>query len=126
MWLNEGIAMLTVDRYAGKQTVRRESLELLRTFTPKSAPPTYQQLSRMRREAIAYHTARGYWLVRYLEEMRPGFLKRAFTGLQSWSSSPRSLRAHQDHAKLPVVSPALVGLGQGYAKTATRPPLSAG
>ena len=79
MWRNEGIAMATVDAFLEKPTVRRESLELLRTFIPKAAPPTYQKLSRMRGEAIAYHTARGYWLVRYLEAKRPGFVKRAFT-----------------------------------------------
>jgi hypothetical protein len=78
MWLNEGIAMATVDRFLDKSTVRRESLDLLRTFTPKASPPSYQKLSRMKGEAIAYHTARGYWLVRYLEEKRPGYLKRAF------------------------------------------------
>jgi hypothetical protein len=79
MWLNEGIAMVAVDRYAGRQTVRRESLALLRDYLPKEAPPTYQQLSRMGGEAIAYQTARGYWLVRYLEEKLPGFLKRSFS-----------------------------------------------
>jgi len=30
-------------------------------------------------EAIAYHGMRGYWLVRYLEENHPGFLKRMFS-----------------------------------------------
>jgi hypothetical protein len=30
-------------------------------------------------EAIAYHGMRGYWLTRYLEENRPGFLKRMFS-----------------------------------------------
>lgn len=30
-------------------------------------------------EAIAYHGMRGYWLVRYLEEKRPGFLRRMFS-----------------------------------------------
>jgi hypothetical protein len=30
----------------------------------------------MRGEAFSYHAVRGYWLVRYLEEEHPGFLKR--------------------------------------------------
>jgi hypothetical protein len=79
MWLNEGIAMVTVDRFLEKPSIRQESLALLRDFVPKRPPPTYPQLSRMRGEAIAYHTVRGYWLVRYLEKKRPGFLKRAFS-----------------------------------------------
>lgn len=75
-WLNEGIAVVTVDRFLGRATIRRETLALVRDFAPKAAPPTYRQLSRMGAEAIAYHTVRGYWLARYLEEERPGFLRR--------------------------------------------------
>jgi hypothetical protein len=33
----------------------------------------------MQGEAIAYYGVRGYWLVHYLEEQHPGFLKRAFS-----------------------------------------------
>jgi hypothetical protein len=76
MWLNEGIATVAVDRFVGRPTIRRETLELVRGFRPKGAPPTYRELSRMGGEAIAYHGVRGYWLVRYLEETHPGFLRR--------------------------------------------------
>jgi hypothetical protein len=79
MWLNEGIATVTVDRFLEKPTIRRETLEFMSTFSPKAAPPTYRELSRMGGEAIAYHGTRGYWLTRYLEEKRPGFLKRMFS-----------------------------------------------
>jgi hypothetical protein len=78
-WLNEGIATVTVDRFLEKPTIRRETLEFMRRFLPKAAPPTYRELSCMGGEAIAYHGMRGYWLVRYLEEKRPGFLKRTFS-----------------------------------------------
>jgi len=76
MWLNEGIATVTVDRFLGRPTIRRETLEFMRDFSPKASPPTYRELSRLGGEAIAYHGMRGYWLVRYLEEAHPGFLKR--------------------------------------------------
>lgn len=76
MWLNEGIATVTVDRFSGRATIRWETLEYVRDFLPKGAPPTYRELSRMSGEAIAYHGLRGYWLVRYLEEECPGFLKQ--------------------------------------------------
>jgi len=79
MWLNEGIATVTVDRFLGRQTIREETLELMRGFLPKAAPPTYRELSRMGMEAIAHHGMRGYWLVRYLEEQHPGFLRRMFS-----------------------------------------------
>jgi len=79
LWLNEGIATVTVDRFLERPTIRRETLSFMRTFLPKAAPPTYRELSRMGGEAIAYHGMRGYWLVRYLEEERAGFLKRMFS-----------------------------------------------
>lgn len=75
-WLNEGIATLTVDDFLGRPTIRQETLEFVRNFSPKAAPPTYRELSRKDGEAIAYHGMRGYWLVRYLEEEHPGFLRR--------------------------------------------------
>jgi hypothetical protein len=79
MWLNEGIATVTVDRFLERPTIRHETLAFMRDFAPKAAPPTYRELSRMSREAIAYHGSRGYWLVRYLEETRPGFLRDMFS-----------------------------------------------
>jgi hypothetical protein len=75
-WLNEGIATVTADWFLGRPTIRRETLDLLRDYVPKAPPPTYRALSRMGGEAIAYHGVRGYWLVRYLEEVCPGFLRR--------------------------------------------------
>jgi hypothetical protein len=67
-WFNEGIAVLTADRYLGKQTIRQDTLDHLQDFSTKKAPPTYRELSRMEPEAILYHATRGYWLVRYLED----------------------------------------------------------
>jgi len=78
-WLNEGIAAVTADRFLERPTIRQETLEFMRGFLPKGAPPTYRELSRMGGEAIAYHGMRGYWLVRYLEEEHPGFLRRMFS-----------------------------------------------
>ncbi|MDY7040612.1 MAG: hypothetical protein SVX38_07100 [Chloroflexota bacterium] len=78
-WLNEGIAAVTVDRFLGRRTIREETLELIRDFLPKGPPPTYRELSRMRGESFTYHAVRGYWLVGYLEEKYPGFLKRMFS-----------------------------------------------
>jgi hypothetical protein len=82
MWLNEGIATVTVDRFLGRATIRQETLEFMRGFLPKAPPPTYRELSRLGGEAIAYHGMRGYWLVRYLEEAHPGLLRRMLSRLQ--------------------------------------------
>jgi len=83
-WLNEGLAAVTVDRFLEKRTIRTDTLELLRSYVPRGNPPTYAQLSRLDAEAIAYYAVLGYWLVKYIEEVRLGFLKRLF------SSSPVS------------------------------------
>ena len=80
-WLNEGIAAVTVDRLLEKQTIRRDTLELLRKFKTKERPPTYRKLSCMDAETIAYYGVLGYWLVKYQEEVRPGFLKHLFSSL---------------------------------------------
>jgi len=86
-WLNEGLAAVTVDRFLEKQTIRTDTLELLRRYTPKGSPPTYAKLSRLNAEAIAYNSVLGYWLVQYLEEKHPGFLKRLFSS----STDPRTI-----------------------------------
>jgi hypothetical protein len=75
-WFNEGIAVLTADRYLGKQTIRQDTLTYLRDSSTKKAPPTYRELARMDPEVILYHASRGYWLVRYLEDERPGSVRK--------------------------------------------------
>lgn len=84
-WLNEGLATVTVDRFAGQRTILVETLKLIRDYQPKAPPPTYRALSRMRGEAFVYHAVRGYWLTGYVEEKRPGFLKRKFS--RDWQAS---------------------------------------
>ena len=78
LWLNQGIAALTVDRLMGRPTIRPETLAFVRDFLPKAAPPTYRALSLMGTEAMLYHSLRGYWLVKYLEALSPGLLKELF------------------------------------------------
>lgn len=92
-WLNEGLAMLTVDRFMNKPSVKLRSLDLLRNYVPKSAPPTYRKLSRMSKDAIAYHTVRGYWIVRFLEETQPGFLPALLSRKRNARQIERELSA---------------------------------
>ncbi len=79
VWLNEGIATITADKFLERQTIRDDTLQFVKEYQPKKSPPTYRELSRMSGEAIAYHGSRSYWLVRFLEEEFPGFLKEALT-----------------------------------------------
>jgi len=78
-WLNEGIAVVTVDRLLGRQTIQQESLRMLRDSQPKGPPPTYREMSRMNAKDFPYHAVRGYWIVRHLEEVSPGLLRRLFS-----------------------------------------------
>jgi hypothetical protein len=79
MWLNEGIAMLSVERYLGKRVISQDSLALLRNQPPRCTPPSYREMTRMDARGMALHTSRGYWLVELLEKTRPGFLKGIFS-----------------------------------------------
>jgi len=75
-WLNEGIATVTVDRFAGRRTILVETLNLIRNHQPKTPPPTYRALARMSGEDFVYHAVRGYWVAGLIEDRCPGFLKR--------------------------------------------------
>lgn len=81
-WLNEGIATVTVDRFAGKRTILIETLDLIRDHQPKASPPAYRALARMSGADFVYHAVRGYWLTGLIEDRCPGFLMRKFS--QGW------------------------------------------
>jgi hypothetical protein len=74
-WLKEGLAMVTVDRFFEKPTVRRETLEVLERSSGKQRPGGRQKLPVGDPDALVYLYARGYWLTRYVEETRPGLLR---------------------------------------------------
>lgn len=73
-WLHEGLAMVTVDQFAGKPTVRAETLE---TLGPPSPSRPSQDGSRNSRqiESLVRLSVRGYWMTRYLADTRPDLLR---------------------------------------------------
>ena len=74
IWLNEGIAMLTVDRLFGFTTLKPETLEL---FGAESQPiRSYRALPRLADAQVVSLYARGYWLARYLHEQHHEELQR--------------------------------------------------
>jgi len=75
MWLNEGLAMLTVDRYFGEPTVRGETLETLARAPQGLRPGRYRRLRLKDEDDMVYHVVRGYWLTCYIEDTRPEWLK---------------------------------------------------
>lgn len=74
-WLHEGLAMVTVDRFAGQPTVRAETLATLAAPSPAtpSGEPTRRASSHP--DQLIYLAVRGYWLTRYLAEEYPGLLR---------------------------------------------------
>jgi len=72
-WLDEGIAMLAVDRCLGVDTVRAETIDLLarRPRSHERKHPVDMAL----REFV-----QGYWATRYLDETRPGLLRDTLAG----------------------------------------------
>lgn len=74
-WLKEGLAMVTVDRFFERATVRHETLEALERSSPETSTGGREKLPVGDQDALVYQYVRGYWLTRYLEETRPGLLK---------------------------------------------------
>ncbi len=75
-WLNEGLAMVTVDLLAGKPTVRPETVAALAASPPSSYRRKYPAFSAKAPEDFIRYFVLGYWRVRFLEETRPGLLKK--------------------------------------------------
>ena len=72
-WLNEGLAMVSVDRCLQKQTVLPNTIEMLNTTAGDSTPSERIDLRSQSREQVILLYVRGYWLTRYLEETHPEF-----------------------------------------------------
>jgi hypothetical protein len=75
MWLNEGIAMVTVDRLAGQPTVQPETVHVLKAASQGAASQGYRQVLRSDADTMVYQVVRGYWLTRYIEDTRPDLLR---------------------------------------------------
>jgi len=75
-WLNEGLAMVAVDLLAGKPTVRPETVAVLAASPLSSSRRKYPSFSAKVPENFIHCFVLGYWRVRFLEETRPGLLKK--------------------------------------------------
>lgn len=74
-WFNEGLAMVTVDKYFGYCTVKSQTLTSLQNTLPKTNPRGYRQLQCADKDTLIYLYIRGYWITRYLEEIHPDILR---------------------------------------------------
>jgi hypothetical protein len=75
MWLNEGMAMVTVDRFAGKPTVKPETVHVLKSTSQGAASQGYRKVLRADANTMVYQVVRGYWLTRYIEDTQRDLLR---------------------------------------------------
>ncbi|MGD9144758.1 MAG: hypothetical protein PVI80_04285 [Anaerolineae bacterium] len=74
-WLKEGQAMVTVDQFAGKLTVRAETLEALERYSARARAASDRRISVQDPDAAVYLYTRGYWITRFLDEAQPELLR---------------------------------------------------
>lgn len=78
-WLHEGLAMLTVDYFAGQPTIREDTLQVFaRTAEQGSVETsiTEKKYRDLKSEGeVVYLYVRGYWITRYLDAKNHELLK---------------------------------------------------
>jgi hypothetical protein len=79
-WLHEGLAMLTVDRFAGRPTVKAETLAALASGPGEAGSQEKARALSADAEALVYLAVRGYWITRYLAEREPELLRAQLAG----------------------------------------------
>jgi hypothetical protein len=82
-WLNEGLAMLAVDRYLGTPTVQHETVASLTSARTSSGAGRKRDLPVQDSDALVYSYVRGYWLTRYLDETKPELLRELLSRKRS-------------------------------------------
>jgi hypothetical protein len=83
-WLNEGIAMVTVDRFAGRPTVKRETLAMLESLGEGKKPDSYRKVRIKDEDQLVYLYVRGYWITRMLvDSQAEGLLDLLSAGYSS-------------------------------------------
>jgi hypothetical protein len=92
-WLHEGLAMVTVDRFAGRPTVKAETLAALANGPGETRPWGRVGVLSADPDALMALAVRGYWITRYLAEVEPGLLKGQLARPQSHEALEGALAA---------------------------------
>jgi hypothetical protein len=96
MWLNEGLAMLSVDRLLQRQTVKTETLDILARAGRSNNLKQVGMITENNQDAVMALYVRGYWIARYCEETRPGLLKSLLTQRHSHEALDSKLAGSLD------------------------------
>jgi hypothetical protein len=108
-WLNEGLAMVTTERFAAKPMVRHDSLALLEQHGELEGLPGRQASRPGGIDAVISLYARSYWRTRYLEETRPGLLRDVLAQPQphDWEQAIAAACHIEDGSFWPAIDAAL-------------------
>lgn len=71
-WLQEGLAMVTVDRFAGKPTVKSETVDALENQAQRAKQ---KETNFSDPDYLLYQAVRGYWITRFLADTQLGLLR---------------------------------------------------
>jgi len=80
-WLDEGLAMLTVDRCLGKATVQPRTIDLL-GHLPRRSERKHPV------DVVLRQYAQAYWLTRYVDEERPEVLRKSLAATKPGKAQP--------------------------------------
>jgi len=92
-WLHEGLAMVSVDCFAGIHTVKPETMEALEKQLVSDKIRKGSRSLTTSVDELIYMAVRGYWITRYLFETKPELLREQLTRPQSRSTLENELAA---------------------------------
>jgi hypothetical protein len=92
-WLHEGLAMITVDRFAGKATVKGVTLQTLASLSQGTRPQEGYAGFSSDPDSLLYLAVRGYWITRYLAEAQLALLREQFAQPQPHEALEGALAA---------------------------------
>ncbi len=82
-WLNEGLAMVAVDKYLGTPTVQHETVASLASGQARSGAGRKRVMPVGDTDVLVYSYVRGYWVTRFLDETKPELLRELLSRKRS-------------------------------------------
>ena len=83
VWLNEGLAMVMVDQFTGKPSIKASTITSLQRSISKPGTASYRKVDLSDADTAVYIYVRGYWITRFFEETHPGLLKNLLSRRRS-------------------------------------------
>ncbi len=94
LWLNEGIAQVTVDKWRGETTVPDGSISYLNQENKGGKPSEYSDIKGKERQNLIYQFLRGYWLTRYIMETHPQLIRETMAKGKIGKAAEKTILNH--------------------------------